>query len=405
MTVNRHEDRAQHGLEQLVESLTSSEPSGRPIIRPYDADTVWLWQQWSGTVLELTSTKMIASAAIAAANCAVVREATSVLRPGVPLFAAPVPTDPIVARLASLGTVWEYQLTLSTFVVTFFLNQAWSFRASIYTTVRSIQGCAQDVCLLLSAHAARETRGGTYTPAAQALLDDVGRYVRLTHLLYWSARGASQQTYVVQQTPRERATDQVARLGPLLSPHGLDALVATGELSEAERAALGASGLPPGEYAYVLLEWVALAVVDAREAGVLRGGAGCEQQLLARIGAMRGGLMTIGDSLDFRMSMTYVQFVQILVDTLVIVAPIALYPKVGVYSVPLAALITYFYEGLLELSKSFFDIFGREGYSEQTINVEVLIKEVNLASERWKRAGAITPTMSNVGASVKSEDV
>jgi len=44
---------------------------------------------------------------------------------------------------------------------------------------------------------------------------------------------------------------------------------------------------------------------------------------------------------------------------------------VGAWSIPLAALITYFYCGLLELSKSFFDVFGREGYLEQTISVEV----------------------------------
>jgi hypothetical protein len=49
---------------------------------------------------------------------------------------------------------------------------------------------------------------------------------------------------------------------------------------------------------------------------------------------------------------------QTLVDILVFVAPFALYPKVGGWSIPLAALITYFYCGLLELSKSFFDVFG-----------------------------------------------
>ena len=62
------------------------------------------------------------------------------------------------------------------------------------------------------------------------------------------------------------------------------------------------------------------------------------------------------------------QFVQTLVDILVFLAPFALYPKVGAWSVPLAALLAYFYCGLLELSKSFFDIFGREGYLEQAGN-------------------------------------
>ena len=48
-----------------------------------------------------------------------------------PRFAMPGPTlnamvasEPLVARLESLSKVWEYELTLCTFVVTFFLNQA-----------------------------------------------------------------------------------------------------------------------------------------------------------------------------------------------------------------------------------------------------------------------------------------
>jgi hypothetical protein len=39
--------------------------------------------------------------------------------------------------------------------------------------------------------------------------------------------------------------------------------------------------------------------------------------------------------------------------------------------------------------------FGREGYLEQTINVEVLICEVNnAASRRWVQAGRSAPRLS-----------
>jgi len=78
---------------------------------------------------------------------------------------------------------------------------------------------------------------------------------------------------------------------------------------------------------------------------------------------------------------------------------------VGAWSIPLAALITYFYCGLLELSKSFFDVFGREGYLEQTINVEVLICEVNnAASRRWVRAGRSAPPLSGAGGAPGATD-
>ena len=94
---------------------------------------------------------------------------------------------------------------------------------------------------------------------------------------------------------------------------------------------------------------------------------------------------------------------QTLVDILVFFAPFALYPKVGAWSIPLAALITYFYCGLLELSKSFFDIFGREGYFEQTINVEVLICEVNSAASRWVQAGRVAPRLSKTSSTIAKE--
>ena len=47
----------------------------------------------------------------------------------------------------------------------------------------------------------------------------------------------------------------------------------------------------------------------------------------------------------FLLACSYVQFVQTLVDILVFLAPFALYPKVGAWSVPLAALLAYFYCG------------------------------------------------------------
>ena len=47
----------------------------------------------------------------------------------------------------------------------------------------------------------------------------------------------------------------------------------------------------------------------------------------------------------------YVHIVHLMVDSLLILAPVALYPKVGALSVPLAGILTLFYRGLLELSK------------------------------------------------------
>ena len=47
---------------------------------------------------------------------------------------------------------------------------------------------------------------------------------------------------------------------------------------------------------------------------------------------------------------------------------------------------------LLELSKSFLDPFGNEGYPGQNIRVDVLVSELNFgAASRWVRAGQALP--------------
>ena len=43
-------------------------------------------------------------------------------------------------RVSDVTKVWEYQLTLSTFILTFFLSQAFSYWQKVYNTTRMIQG-------------------------------------------------------------------------------------------------------------------------------------------------------------------------------------------------------------------------------------------------------------------------
>ena len=114
-------------LDQLIDDVTKNKASSL-IIRPYDPEGAWLWTQWSGSLLQLTRWKVLGLAALAGVNCVLVNNA---LQADWPLFAMPGPsfdamiaTEPLVARLESLSAVWEYELTLCTFVVTFFLNQA-----------------------------------------------------------------------------------------------------------------------------------------------------------------------------------------------------------------------------------------------------------------------------------------
>ena len=61
-------------------------------------------------------------------------------------------------------------------------------------------------------------------------------------------------------------------------------------------------------------------------------------------------------------------------------------------SILLIGLFWVFYRGRVDVSKSFLDPFGNEGYPGQNVRVDVLVSELNFgAGSRWVRAGAGGP--------------
>ncbi len=83
----------------------------------------------------------------------------------------------------------------------------------------------------------------------------------------------------------------------------------------------------------------------------------------------------------------YVHFTHCLVDMLLFLAPYALYPRLGLFSVPMTGVIALFYRGLLELSKSFLDPFGNRRVSlsglSADIGIATLMGESNAGSLIW----------------------
>ena len=176
------------------------------------------------------------------------------------------------------------------------------------------------------------------------------------------------------------------------SRHTLKKVVGSGELTAKERQALLESGLPPSQYAFILLQWVGLYAMGGLKAGTLRGSNGFEENLLRQLTGLRAEYFNVGDYAAGRMPLAYVQLVQVLIDSLVLLAPFSLYPELGSLAIPATGLLTLFFKGLLELSKSFLDPFGNEGYPGQNIRVDVLVSELNFgASSRWAKAGAALP--------------
>jgi len=308
-----------------------------------------------------------------------------------------------IAQLLGLNQLWEYQLTLTTFILTFFTSQSYSHWRAVYFTTRAVQGRANDLCLLLALGAERSKRNGSsgYSERGGALLNLCSRLIRLSHTFFWAATptcsngvgdGGVKDGDERSDLPRDLR--QIDAIGPLLlSADGLERLADAGELTAAEVEALPGTGLPPSQYYCVLLEWVGLHAMEGLRDGALRGGVGYEENLLRQLTTLRGEYFSIGDYAAGRMPLAYVQLMQVLVDSLVVLAPFALYPELGTVSIPLTGLLTLFFKGLLELSKSFLDPFGTEGFPGQNIRVDVLVSELNFgASSRWVKAGEALPT-------------
>jgi hypothetical protein len=375
-----------------------AEEANRVIIREYEPDGLWLWTRWRGTVLKLVIVPVMLSMCLSAAvDFAVYSTDESSLQD----------------LLQGVNKMFEYQLTLTTFILTFFTAEAYKHWQSVYFATRAIQGRINDICLLVTLGAERGdskesslpgespvlTTG--YSPEAEKLVKLCARLIKLSHTFFWAVTptcsngvgdGGIDDDDDQRELPRDLRQDDP--IGPVLLSHdGLEELVEMGELTDTEKNALISSGLPPSQYAYILLEWVGLYAMDGLRKGTLSGGAGFEENLLRQITLLRAEYFSIGDFTAGRMPVAYVQLVQVLVDSLVLSASFGLNPELGNLAVPLTGILTLFYKGLLELSKSFLDPFGVEGYPGQNIRVDVLVSELNFgAASRWIKAGASLPS-------------
>mmetsp|Transcript_508 Transcript_508/g.631 ORF Transcript_508/g.631 Transcript_508/m.631 type:complete len:467 (+) Transcript_508:102-1502(+) len=394
-------------LDDLTNWATAEE-TNRPIICEYEPDGLWLWTKWRGTVLSLTLTPVLATLALGVGVDVSVHHLSEV---SWPLLAKPPADDPIIQQLQGLNTLWGYQVTLCTFILTFFTSEAYQHWRNVYFTTRKIQGRLNDVSMLV-----------TMSANDKNLVATITRLLQLSHTFFWAGTptcsngigdGHFEDIDDGQQLPLDERVKHNRRnaIGPLLlSRDGLAGLVEANAITREESQALLTSGLPPSQYTYILLEWIGLHIFNGLETGrlghskremnisndrTLIGTAyssGLEENLLRQLSALRGEYFNIGDCAAGRMPLAYVQLVQVLVDSLVILAPFSLYSEMGSLSIALTGLLTLFFKGLLELSKSFLDPFGNEGYPGQNIRVDVLVSELNFGvGSRWPKAADAFP--------------
>ena len=170
-----------------VVSLVTND--GHPAVQQFTPRSTWLYKRWRGTVLQTTWPKAFIVMVFGSIFITLVRSWSCML-PGCnldawSLFTTPPPSHPVIARLLPLNAFWHIQLTLTTFIVTFFLQKAYDFWRISYKLSRSIQGRLQNINLMLATHCFRDGSGG-YTRDSRTLLEDTARNIRLLHALFWA---------------------------------------------------------------------------------------------------------------------------------------------------------------------------------------------------------------------------
>lgn len=419
-------------FEKLTRWAINTSPN-RPIVTEYDPDGLWLWTQWDGTIRQMTYSNVIISLlwalvvdlyayyhytlyliAAAAVNGGDVNSLIDNLT--WVSFEIPHSKDPIIDTLSAINGLWEYQLSLTIFTLSFFVNHAYTQWRMTYFCTRAIQGRINGLIMLVTTGARRsagygDVDGTTGYEAssicgrrnARLLVEDIARYLRMSHTFFWASTPTHSDGFgdthhteggILGDDELFHRNFDASQFGTmLLSDEGLDMLVDYEQITRREREALIATGLPPSQYPYVMLEWAGIRCIDGMEKGELRGTQAMEDNILRLLNELRAEYFNIGDYNAGRMPMAYVQVMEVFVDTLTFLSPLALYTKMGTFNILSTGLLTLFFKGLLELSKSFLDPFGREGYRAHNIRVDVLVSELNFgASSRWIDAGDALPS-------------
>lgn len=341
------------------------------IIRPYKPNRSWLWRKFRGTVLQHVLKPTLLNMAWSLCFIFFARQRT-VGRNWTELGLTPDLGNPFVAKLSIIHKIWCYEQGLTTFILTFFLNQAFSFWREIYTIGRRIQGRINDFHLTLSSTAARKS-DGSYTAKAEKLLDEVGQISRLFHALFWAANAR--------------------RFSCLASPRGLERMASRGLMTSKQLAVLQNLDISEDQKHSACLQWMMILVDRGIRDGSVVSDPAHRQMLLGQIATLRSTYAMVGDKLDGRMPLAYAHIVQVLVDVFVWTAPIGLYSELGAWSVFCVGILTFFYTGLMDLAKIFLDPLNNEDFCPNSIymDIGVLIRESNAASTRWMNGAASLP--------------
>jgi hypothetical protein len=341
-------------LDQILdESLRTS--ARKPIMYQFDPSSRAIWSHWKGTVFAETWRSGLRHIAWCLIVYLIFRRFPSVK-----------------GSLAEFSVLWGQALSVTTFTLTFFVNQAYTLWQSCLQISRTLQGRLADLSMALAAKATRtdpQTIDGcsVFTPASRDFLLMVARYVRLFNLLSYASFTRSHR--------------------PLLTPSGMRRMVERGLMTAKEREVLIRAPISATQRHNTVLMWTFRSILDASKAGIIEGGPGFEQQIISKVQDIRVQGNSIESALRGRMPFAYAHIVQVLVDLILWSYPLmALSSKMPLWlALTGTGLLTTCYQGLFDLAKQFLDPFHNENFwaGDDPLMVDTLIAETNALSLRW----------------------
>ncbi|KAL7564626.1 hypothetical protein ACA910_009316 [Epithemia clementina (nom. ined.)] len=417
-------------LDDLIDESTRMS-SRRPIMRQFDPSSGWIWKRWKGTIFSETWDSCVSKMAYAMILIFLVTAQKHALQ------------KLITNHLQGFNVLWGQMLQVTTFTLTFFLNQSYALWRQCYALSRRLQGRLHDINMSLAAHAVRKPLAGPPTSSSQDLSSSS------TSDPYNSSGGSSSSTNgfsadsvtatsggtisggsvstsggspsnggtasaaattLPNYPSGSKCTDASRRMlelisrycrlfnlltyasftrshRPILTPAGMRRLVDRGLLTPQEREVLIRTELPATQRHNAVLMWIFRAFIEGMQAGLFVGGAGFENQIIEKLHVCRAQYGAIGDELSARMPLAYAHIVQVLVDVVLWMYPVmAISSNMSpVLAVLGTGILTITYQGLFDLAKQFLDPYDNEsfGKGEDPLVVDTLIAETNAGSIRW----------------------
>ena len=164
----------QNLLDVLIDESVRTSARG-PIMMQFNPSSGWIWKRWRGTIFNETWDSCVKSMLYALAVLMVFKQFPS-----------------LKAHFSGFNVLWGQLLSVTTFTLTFFVNQSYSLWRKCYELSRRLQGRLHDVGMTLAIHATRKAPSSpnepsTYTTASRQTLELVSRYVRLFNLLTYAS--------------------------------------------------------------------------------------------------------------------------------------------------------------------------------------------------------------------------